>query len=317
MTQNPYPTLLAGLAMAALASMALADTPAPEVLVRYGDTITITSADVAAALRGLPAHVREQARSNPKTATQLLEIILVNRVLAKEARELGIDRQPEVVAELHQVDEKALAIRRMEALDASLAIPDYAKAAQEQYQVNKAKYLEPEQIEAAHVLIATSNEHSEAEALKLAQEVRAKALAGTDFAELAKEYSADLGSKSKGGDLGFFGRGRMVKPFEEAAFALPEIGAISEPVKTSFGYHVIKLLARKPGRQRSFDEVKDSIIDPMRAQFTNAEHARFLSKIRNSPDIKMDTAAIDRAIGVAADTTAAPATQATPSAAKP
>jgi peptidyl-prolyl cis-trans isomerase C len=295
--------------------MAHADAPAPEVLARYGDTITITSADFAAALRGLPAHVREQARSNPKTATQLLEMILTNRVLAKEARDLGLDRQPEVAAELRQVDEKALAVRRFEAIDASLTIPDYTKAAREQYDLNKAKYLEAEQVEAAHVLIATANEHSEAEALKLAQEVRTKALAGTDFAELAKEYSSDPGSKKNGGSLGFFGRGRMVKPFEEAAFALPEIGAISEPVKTPFGYHVVKLLGRKPGRQKSFEEVKDSIIAPMRAQFTNAEHARILSAIRNSPDIKLDTAAIDRAIGVAADANAA--APVTPPAAKP
>jgi len=317
MTQKFLLTLVAGLSVAAQSNTAFADASPPEVLARYGDSIAITTADFAAALRGLPAHVREQARSNPKTATQLLELILVNRVLAKEARELGIDRQPEVAAELQQADEKALAIRRMEALDAALAIPDYTKAALEQYELNKAKYLEPEQIEAAHVLIASSNDRTEPEALKLAQEVRAKALAGTDFAELAKQYSTDSGSKNKGGALGFFGRGRMVKPFEEAAFALTEVGAISEPVKTSFGYHVIKLLGRKPGRQKSFDEVKDSIVDPMRAQFTNAEHARVLSKIKNSPDIKMDTVVIDRAISVTTDTKAVPAAPVTPPAAKP
>ena len=90
---------------------------------------------------------------------------------------------------------------------------------------------------------------AEEAALKKAQEIKARLDAGEDFAELAKEFSDDPGSKDNGGDLGWFGRGRMVPEFEEAAFAL-EPGEISDPVKSPFGYHIIQLLEKDPNRPR-------------------------------------------------------------------
>jgi parvulin-like peptidyl-prolyl isomerase len=90
---------------------------------------------------------------------------------------------------------------------------------------------------------------TEAEALALAQTLRARILAGEDFATLAAEYSDDSGSAVNGGDLGWFGRGAMVAPFEEAAFAL-EPGQISEPVRTDFGYHLIEVVERDPNRPK-------------------------------------------------------------------
>jgi parvulin-like peptidyl-prolyl isomerase len=90
---------------------------------------------------------------------------------------------------------------------------------------------------------------AEAAALALAQELRNRILAGEDFATLAQEYSDDPSNASTGGDLGWFGRGRMVPEFDEVAFNLP-LNEVSEPVKTQFGYHLIEVLERDDNRPK-------------------------------------------------------------------
>jgi parvulin-like peptidyl-prolyl isomerase len=110
-----------------------------------------------------------------------------------------------------------------------------------------------------HILFNTMGKSDSAQqAIKdQAQEVLEKAREGTDFAELAKEYSDDPGSKEKGGLYEKFGRGRMVKPFEEAAFTLP-IGSISDLVETQYGYHIIKVIDREK-EERPLDEVRTQL----------------------------------------------------------
>ncbi len=109
----------------------------------------------------------------------------------------------------------------------------------------KAAYEAGKEIEASHILVEDE---------KTAKEVLAKLNAGEDFAKLAKEFSKDTGSAEKGGSLGYFERGKMVPEFEAVAFTL-EKGKISEPVKSQFGYHIIKVTDRKPFEQ-PLEEVK-------------------------------------------------------------
>jgi hypothetical protein len=98
-------------------------------------------------------------------------------------------------------------------------------------------------------ITGTQGPYPDAEALALANELRERILAGEDFAALAAAYSDDPGSAANGGDLGWFGRGRMVAPFEDAAFSL-EVGEVSEPVKTDFGYHLIKVTEKDAARAK-------------------------------------------------------------------
>ena len=107
-----------------------------------------------------------------------------------------------------------------------------------------------EEIHARHILVATEAE---------AKEIKERLKKGEDFATVAKEKSKD--PSAEGGDLGFFGRGQMLKPFEDAAFALKD-GEISDPVQTQFGWHIIKVEEKRTRPLPTFDQVKDTIIEP-------------------------------------------------------
>ena len=130
------------------------------------------------------------------------------------------------------------------------------------YQDNPGRFSQEAQVKASHILINAPSEASQEEkdeALARAREIAQKAKAdGADFAALAREHSEGPSGPS-GGDLGLFGRGRMVKPFEEAAFSM-KVGDVSDPVLTRFGYHVIKVTDRQEGKTMPFEEVKDNLM---------------------------------------------------------
>ena len=141
------------------------------------------------------------------------------------------------------------------------------------YKANLEKFAFPEQVKASHILIKLNKDADKAAeklALTSIEDIRKKVLGGEDFAKLAEEYSQGP-SSSRGGDLGFFSKKQMVKPFADAAFAL-KIGEISEVVKTSFGYHIIKLMERKAAGTTPYEEVKDKINDYlMQAELDQAQ----------------------------------------------
>lgn len=124
------------------------------------------------------------------------------------------------------------------------------------------EYDSPEEVHARHILIRVSENASEAEiaqAKKQIEDIKKELESGADFAELAKKYSQDPGSAQNGGDLGFFSRGQMVKEFEDAAFAL-EPGQVSDPVRTQFGFHLIKVEEKKPAQHPELAQIRDRVL---------------------------------------------------------
>ena len=120
---------------------------------------------------------------------------------------------------------------------------------------------------------------------KKADDVYKKASAkNADFSALAKEFSEGP-TKTRGGDLGFFAKGRMVPDFEKAAFAM-KIGAISKPVKTRFGWHIIKVEEKKEGRLRKFDEVKSSIAKQIEARKNRTAKAKLLAELKKAGKVE-------------------------------
>jgi peptidyl-prolyl cis-trans isomerase D len=135
---------------------------------------------------------------------------------------------------------------------------------QRYYEDNEQQYKQPEQVRASHILLKTEGK-DDAAVKKQAEDLAKKAKAGADFAELAKKFSQDDSNASKGGDLDFFGRGAMVPEFDQVAFAL-QPGQVSDVVKTSFGYHVIKLTEKRAASQRPLAEVQAQIEDQIKWQ---------------------------------------------------
>jgi len=137
------------------------------------------------------------------------------------------------------------------------------------YDDNKeTRFYAPDQVRASHILLKTNSEMSEEQKSELrqrAEELAVEAKGGADFAELAKEHSEDS-SADRGGDLGFFGEGAMVKPFSDAAFSL-EIGQVSDVVESPFGFHVIKLMEKKPAGYQPLDEVRDRIERSLKLEY--------------------------------------------------
>ena len=272
---------------------AWAETPAGEdtVLVRWRDH-QLSQSDYEAALQGIPEVDRFTFQLNLRRVTELLNALLINRTLAAEARKLGLDADPVIRKEVALAVERVLASRRLEAFEKSLKIPDLAATAEERYRVKPEEFKVPEQVQASHVLVA-AKARSDEEARARAEEVRRKALAGEDFAALAKEFSDDPSVKDNQGDLGTFARGRMVKPFEDAAFALEKPGDISPLVKSPFGYHVIKLRHKLPAWQRSFDQVKAGLMEDLAKKYVTMEKNRYVEAITTDKSMVLNMAAIE------------------------
>ena len=152
------------------------------------------------------------------------------------------------------------------------------------YNDNIQQYQTPEQVRASHILLETAGKN-DADVKKRAEEILTQVKGGADFAELAKKVSEDKGSKDNGGDLDYFGRGRMVPEFETAAFAM-QPGQISDLVKSQFGYHIIKVVDKRAGATRPLDEVRAQIQQQLAMQMADqqlADRARELDKRVNDP----------------------------------
>jgi peptidyl-prolyl cis-trans isomerase C len=183
----------------------------------------------------------------------LLQFVIENELMAEAAVKDGLDSG--------QAFEDRLKYHRRRALrdayfDRSVrnAVPEVE--AKKIYDAKVAGMKPEEEIHARHILVATEAE---------AKEIQERLKKGEDFATVAKEKSKD--PSAEGGDLGFFGRGQMLKPFEDAAFSLKE-GEISNPVQTQFGWHIIKVEEKRTRPLPTFDQVKDTIISQLTQQKT-------------------------------------------------
>src|SRR4029078_4377414 len=144
------------------------------------------------------------------------------------------------------------------------------------YRDNQQEFTTPEQVRASHILIKSDKDDAAAKAK--AEALLKQVKSGADFAALAKKNSEDEGSAKNGGDLDYFGRGRMVKEFEDAAFSL-QPGQMSDVVKSPFGYHIIKVVDHKPAITKSIADVRQQIADRLATERAQADASTLATQV--------------------------------------
>lgn len=208
-------------------------------------TKEITAMDVDSALQSLGPQRAMQFQSEEGRA-KLLEDLINQELFYLNAIDNNADEEEEFKNEMKKIKENFLKQYAIGKLLSEVKVEE--KEAKEFYENNKEQFISAEGVQASHILVEDESQ---------AKEISAELNNGLSFEDAAKKYSK-CPSNERGGDLGFFSKGQMVPEFENAAFSM-EKGEVSEPVKTQFGYHIIKLTDKKDADTKSFDEVKDNI----------------------------------------------------------
>ena len=277
-----------------------AQHPPDEVLAENPVT-RLTRGEYDADVQRVPAEMRSTFASDPKRIGTYLNNLLLTKTLAIEGRKAGVENDPVLQLRISLEADRIIAEAQIKRIEQAAGAEFDAKSAEfvlkarETYLVDKEKYRTPEQIDVSHILFDTRKRTPE-EALALAQEARKKLLAGADFAALATELSDDPSAKTNGGKLGWFGRGRMDPAFADSAFSLKNVGDLSEPVLSRFGYHVIRLEGRRPSEVLPFEAVRDRIMADLRTRYVNEQRDGKINAIRNDPQQKINRPAVDALI---------------------
>jgi peptidyl-prolyl cis-trans isomerase C len=183
--------------------------------------------------------------------------------------------------------ERGLAIKKLVDKEISTTIKITDQEKKTFYEEHKKEFEQPESVQMSHILITVKPDASKediAKARKKIEEILVKVKAGEDFAELAKKNS-ECPSSTKGGDLGYVSKGKMVPEFEKAAFALKP-GQVSDIVQTQFGFHIIKVGEKKPAQMLTYDKVEQGIERALKNQKSKEWIAGYLDSLKKKSDIK-------------------------------
>jgi peptidyl-prolyl cis-trans isomerase C len=256
------------------------------VLARAPGGVQVTAADILSEVNKMNPAIRQDFFKAPENVQQVTNNLLVRRILAAEAQKEKLDNDLVVQAGLAVAKDRVLSDARLNQMDKAnepneKAIEAYAR---NKYQANFEKFQVPAQSRASHILIEKKDDNS----IKEAQELLAKIKGGAKFEDLAKEFSKDPGSAARGGDLGFFGEGRMVKPFEDAVKALGKPGDISDVVESQFGFHIIRLEERQAKTTRSFEEVKPQLMAESRNELLSQKRVLKVQDISKTMTFEKD-----------------------------
>lgn len=268
----------------------LAGSDSPVLLADQG--LRITRDDLEQALIILPPAEQERIRGDAERIKALLRQIYLERRMLAVAEEQGLLKDPQLQARLFQVrvDEIAAALRAH--VEAGMPPPDLTALARERYATQRAELTDKETYRVAHILRKVNCECEREAQWALISDLKARIAAGEDFATLAATYSQDS-SATSGGELGgWTSADKLVGPFAKALVALGE-GQVSEPVETKFGFHLIRLLGKRPAQLPPFEEVQARLEAAERVNYTRHYLATVQDSYLPSANAQYDSLAIE------------------------
>jgi peptidyl-prolyl cis-trans isomerase C len=272
-------TWSAWLLVAALIGLVPLPAAADDVVVARVNGVDIKQSDLDFAASEVGSRLASLAVEDRKRV--LLQYVIENELMAGAGQTDSLDKADSFPARVKYHERRAL---RDAFFDIKITGAVSEADAKQIYDAQIGQLKPEQEVHARHVLLAT-----EAEAKEVAERLKK----GDDFAAVAKEKSKDTGAE--GGDLGWFTRGQVLKPVEEAAFAL-DVGQISEPVQTQFGWHIIKVEEKRDQALPTFDQVKGAII----AQLVQAKAQEVVSGLRDSAKIEVVDPELKKSMDAAA-----------------
>ncbi len=243
------------------------------------EVVQLGSADYRAYLRSQHVEALRTLKAEPSKVQDLVLDFHSDVGLARQAEDLGIGKRADVQAMIENYRRQVLVATLMEDVQATTEreMPDLVPLARDRYTAELDSFKVPERRRAAHILLVPDPCSADAsqKLMREAKRLRKRALAGEDFAELARQYSKDRTGRSGGVLPAQYAReGALVKPFEDVLFELKAVGDISEPVETAYGVHIIKLLDISAAHVKSFDEVQESLVKRLHAETLNSAMVR-------------------------------------------
>lgn len=226
----------------------------------------VTEQDIYNTVARFPKE-RQQYFNTEEGKKQVLEQVIAFELIHNHALKEGMDKDEQYNVQVENAKKEILTQYAIGKLLSGIEVSE-ADAVGFYFQ-NKEAFLDEESVSARHILV---------DDLTQAEEIVAKIKDGLDFSQAAMEYST-CPSKSRGGDLGQFTRGRMVPEFEEAAFKL-EVGQVSEPVKTQFGYHIILVDSKTEAKEKAYEEVKPMIMNELVARKQNELYNSLVGELK-------------------------------------
>ncbi|MBV7276955.1 peptidylprolyl isomerase [Clostridium sp. PL3] len=235
--------------------------------------VEITESDLESAIMRFPRE-RQSYLNSEDGKKQLLEEMIAFELVYNYAKDSGIEEEKEYIELLEKAKKEILTQTAISKVMNEVTVTDGEVS--DFYKANEQAFVDPEMVSAKHILVETKEK---------AEEVISEINSGLLFEDAAKKYSS-CPSNAQGGSLGRFSRGQMVPEFEEAAFGL-NIGVVSEPVKTQFGYHLIKVEEKVESAVKKLDEVKDTIKNNLLQQRQAFKYSQLNNELKEKYTVKI------------------------------
>lgn len=252
-----------------------------EVMAQVGDS-RLTSSRFDMMIDLMPPQIQVMLRSNDQMKKELINRWVEINLIVQEALAAKIDQDPLIMLKIDEMRNRVLVEALIsKRLDTQTPVPKEEIASY--YEKNSSEFEQSEQVQAEHILIrmeANASAKDKEKARKSIDMIQDKLKNGDSFATLAEQFSEDPGSKNKGGNLGYFGRGQMVKEFEDAAFATKP-GETSPPVQTSFGWHLIHVLDRKALEKLPLEQVSKEIESRLKADRNEKALKKLIEELKS------------------------------------